>query len=84
MKIVFNGLVIHHLIKITCISYEIIFATSLPKFVDIAPFLTCVIRVTDSIRHYNTYYSDLEWSKFNALWYWYGKYIFIADAGKYN
>ena len=34
---VFNGLVIHHLITITCISYEIIFTIYLPKLINIAP-----------------------------------------------
>ena len=33
----FNGLVIHHLIMITRISYEIIFTISLPKLINIAP-----------------------------------------------
>ena len=36
-EMVCNGLVIHHLIMITCISYEIIFTISLPKLTNIAP-----------------------------------------------
>ena len=83
-EMVFNGWVIHHLIMITCISYEIIFTISLPKLIDIAPRKTCVIHVTDSVRHCNTDYSGLEWSNINTFWYWCGKYIFIADAGNYN
>ena len=43
-------------------SYDIMFIISLPKLINIAPVQTCVIRVTDSIRHCNTDYSDLEWS----------------------
>ena len=35
--IVSNGLIIYHLIIITCISYEIIFTKSLPQLVNIAP-----------------------------------------------
>ena len=35
---VFNILIIQHLIIITCISYENIFAISVPKCIDIAPF----------------------------------------------
>ena len=81
---VFNGLVIHHLIMITCISYEIIFTISPSKLINIASLLTCVIHVTDSIRHCNIDYSGLEWSNIKTFWYWYGKYIFIADAGNYN
>ena len=48
-----NSLIIHHLIMITCISYEIMFNISLPKLINIAPLQTCVICVTDSIRHCN-------------------------------
>ena len=29
-------------------------------------------------------YSGTEWSNINAFWYWYGKYISIADAGNGN
>ena len=47
---VLNSLIIHHLIMITCISYEIIFAMSLPKLIDIALIKTFVICVTDSNR----------------------------------
>ena len=36
-EIVFSGLVIRHLIMITCISYEITFTISLPKLINIAP-----------------------------------------------
>ena len=32
-----NGLIIHHLIMITCIGYGIIYTISLPKFSNIAP-----------------------------------------------
>ena len=81
---VFNSLIIHHLIMITCISYEIVFTISLPKLINIAPLWSCIIRVTDSIRHSNTNYSDLEWFNINIFWYWYSKYIFIADAGNYD
>ena len=77
----FNGLAIHYWIMITCISYEIIFTISLPKLINIALFLTCVIRVTDPIRPCNIDYSGVEWSNINTFWYWYGKYTFIADAG---
>ena len=34
-EMVFNGLVIHHLIMISCISYEIMFTA--PKLINIAP-----------------------------------------------
>ena len=34
---VFSSLAIHHLIMITCISYEIILTISLPKYINIAP-----------------------------------------------
>ena len=44
---------------ITRIDYEIIFTTSLPKLINIAPLKICVIRVTDSIKHCNTDYSGL-------------------------
>ena len=79
-----NVLAIYHLIMITCISYEIMFTIYLPKLINIAPFLTCVIRVTDPIRPCNIDYSGLEWSNINTFWYWCGKYTFIADAGNYN
>ena len=36
-EMVLNSLIIHHLVMIACISYEIIFATYLPKLVHIAP-----------------------------------------------
>ena len=36
-EMVFNGLVIHHLIMITCISYEFIFTISLPQLINRAP-----------------------------------------------
>ena len=64
-EMVLNSSIIHHLIIITCISYEIIFTKSLPKLINIAPFQTCVIHVTDSIRHCNADYSGLEWSNIN-------------------
>ena len=35
---VFSSLIIEHLIMITCISYENIFAISVPKYINIAPF----------------------------------------------
>ena len=76
-----SSLIIHHLIIITCISYKIIFAKSLPKLINITPLYTCVMRVTDSIRHCNTDYSGLEWGNINTFWYWYDKYTSIADAG---
>ena len=37
IEMVLNRFIIHHLITITCISYEIIFTISLPKFINIAP-----------------------------------------------
>ena len=36
------------------------------------------------IHHCNTDYSGLEWSNINTFWYWYGKYISIADAGNHK
>ena len=36
-EMVFKSLVIHHLIMITCISFEIVFTVSLPKLINIAP-----------------------------------------------
>ena len=69
---------------ITCISYEIIFAISLPKLINIAPLQTRVIRATDSIRHSNTDHLGLEWSNIDTFWYQYVKYISIADAGNHN
>ena len=36
-EMVLNSLIIHHLIVITCISYEITFTISLPKLINIAP-----------------------------------------------
>ena len=80
---VLNGLVIHHLIMITCINYEIIFTIALPKLLILLQYES-VIRVTDCIRHFNTDYSGLEWSNNNTFWFWYGKYTFIADAGYYD
>ena len=68
-EIVLNSLLIQHLIMITRISYEIIFTIALPKLIYIARLLTCVIRVTDSIRHYNTDYSGLEWTNIDTFWY---------------
>ena len=59
---VFNGLIIHHLIMIICISYEITFTIYLPKFINIAPLQSCTIWVFESIRHCNTDDSGLEWS----------------------
>ena len=35
-EMVINSSIIHHLIMITCISYEIIFTISLPKLINIA------------------------------------------------
>ena len=35
-EMVLNSLIIHHLIMMTCISYEIILTTSLPKLINIA------------------------------------------------
>ena len=83
-EMVLDRLISHNLIMMTCISYEIIFTISLPKWIDIAPFQTCVIHVTDSIIHCNTDYSGLEWSNIKTFWYKYGKYISIADAGNHN
>ena len=80
-KVVLNSLFIHHFIIITCIKYEVIFTISLPKLINIASVQTCVIRVTDSIRHSNTDYSGLEWNNINIFG---GKLIFIADAGNHN
>ena len=68
-EMVLNNLIIHHLIIITCISYENVFTTYLPKLINIAPFQTCVIRVTDSIRHCNTDFSGFEWGSVNTFWY---------------
>ena len=51
---VLNSLIIHRLIIITCISYEIVVTKSLPKLINTVPLLTCVICVTDAIRHRNT------------------------------
>ena len=68
-EIVLNSRIVHYLIMITCISYEIMFTLSLPKLINIASVLTSVIRVTDSIRHCNTDYSGLEWSNINMFWY---------------
>ena len=75
---VLNSLTIHHLVMITCISYETIFNISLQKLINIAPLKTYVIGVTDSIRHCDTHYSGLEWSNINAFWYQCGEYISIA------
>ena len=68
-EMVLNSLINHHMIMITCISYEIIFTISLSKLINIAPLQTCVTRVTDSIRHCNTDSSGLEWSNIKAFWY---------------
>ena len=84
IETVFNSLIIHHLILITCISYEMMFTISLPKLINIAPVYTCVIRVIDSIRHCNTDYSGLERSNTNTFWSWCGKCIFMADTGNHT
>ena len=34
---ILSSLIIHHLVMITYISYEIVFTISLPKLIDIAP-----------------------------------------------
>ena len=68
-EMVLSSLIIHHLIIITCISHEIMFTISLPKLINIALLWTCVIHVTDAIRHCNTDYSGLEWSNINTFWY---------------
>ena len=68
-EMVLISLIIHHLIMITCISYAIIFTLALPILINIASLQTCVIRVTDSIRHCKTDYSGIEWSNIYTFWY---------------
>ena len=83
-KNVFHGLTIHHPTTTTCISHKIIPTIPPPKLTNTAPLQTCVIRVTDSMRHRNTDYSGLERSNTNISWYWYGKNIITDDAGNHN
>ena len=78
---VLNSFIIDHLIMITCVSYKIIFTISVPKLITITQLYTCVIHVTDSIRHCNTDYSSLERSNIYIICYLYGKCVSIADAG---
>ena len=50
-KWIFNNLILHYLIIITCVSCENICTISLPKCINIAPLSTCLICVTLAVSH---------------------------------
>ena len=65
---VFNILIIHHLIIVTCISYGNIFGIFVPKCINIAPLETWEICVTVSGGICYTDYTDLKWGNINKFW----------------
>ena len=77
---VFDTLIIHYLILITCIVYGNIFRISLPKHICTAPLHTCVIRAAMPIGYYNTDYIGLEWSNLDKSCQWYCKCIHVDDG----
>ena len=75
--------IIHHLVMITYISYEIIITYISTKIDYYCSTLSLCNPCSRFHQTLYTEYSGLEWSNINTFWYKYGRYISIVDAGNH-